>query len=146
MLDQQGTSWIELYARFNFLEGQVADSELLLEPERLHINFSDRLKLFINSSRELFSQQGSKSLLAYTSPCRVSQLRLNDYCIPYFVPCLRLILCLTPGSADSLHSMLTTLRPPGKAPAQLHKAKALKLPKNSLEPSPGPTTVTQDCG
>jgi len=105
---QQGTSWIEIYARYQFLGGVSCAAELQPEHARAHISFKHKLKLFVQASRNLFRQQGSPSIIEYTKPCRVSQFRLSAYGINGFVPCLRIILCLMPDAARSMHAMLGT--------------------------------------
>ena len=130
--DEQGCSWLELFARFQYLGGK-----LLPEDPKTTIvcNFKKLLSLFQARTRSLFRQQGSDALCEHLKPARVSKARLADYGIHSYVPCLHLMLCLEPAAAQAMHAMLLTLRAPGKkSSCKTATLKSFRLP--AVPPGP----------
>ena len=65
----------------------------------------------------------------YLKPARISKVRLADYGIFSYVPCLRLKLCLEPAAAQAMHEMLLTLHTPGrKSSCKTATLKGFRLP------------------
>ena len=124
---QLGSSWIELFARFCALGGK-------LEPRgkaTSHRSFKKHLNFFMQTSRALFSTQGSSSTAEFFKPSRAQGARLRHYGIDCRIPCVQVVLCLNSDAATVMHNQLLTLKRPGrKAKNGSAIPTAFRLPQN----------------
>ena len=68
----------------------------------------------MQSSRALFSTQGSSSTAELFKPSRAQGARLRHYGIDCRMPCEQVVLCLNTEAAITLHNQLLTLKKPGR--------------------------------
>ena len=82
---------------------------------RLAIDLSKNiLILFVQSSRALFSTQGSSSTAEFFKPSRAQGARLRHYSIDCRIPCVQVVLCLSADAATIMNKQLLTLQRPGR--------------------------------
>ena len=106
-----GVSWLELFARFQAIGGQLSCTSA---PGSQHFSFKAMLDTFITKSKSMFMQQGSSDVAELLKPCRVPGARLLPYGVPCHLPATCITLCLNLEAAEVMHRQLLTLRTRGK--------------------------------
>ena len=106
-----GVSWLELFARFQAIGGQLPCQST---PSSQHVSFKTMLDCFISKSKAMFAQQGTDDVAELLKPCRAPGARLLQYGVPCHLPSTCIILCLNLEAAELMHRQLLTLRSRGK--------------------------------
>ena len=102
-----GASWLELFARFQALGGQL---QCQLVQNSQHVSFKTMLDNFMLKSKAMFAQQGSDDVAELLKPCRTPGARLLQYGVPCHLPSTGIVLCLNLEAAELMHRQLLTLR------------------------------------
>ena len=109
--DQQGTSWLEIYACFKALSGPTfiddydEERNILRAPRSLKM----QLQAFILESRRLLQTYGDLHTLELIRPSRAKGSRLQSYGILGRLPCVCAELCLSEAVAKLVHYNLAML-------------------------------------
>ena len=105
---QNGASWVELFAVFQALGGghcdQSDDQHLVIKA-----NFSRQLATFVHNARQITSMFASPGDKIMFQPARSKQHRLAQYGVNKHIPCICAHLCIHISRHKSLHEFLTTL-------------------------------------
>ena len=102
-----GTSWLELFARFQAIGGQL---QCQLVQSSQHVSFTTMLDAFMLKSKAMFAQQGSDDVAELLKPCRTLGASLLQYGVPCHLPSTGIVLCLNLEAAELMHRQLLTLR------------------------------------
>ena len=78
-----GASWLELFARFQAIGGQLPC--LLLQSSQ-HVSFKAMLDNFMLKSKAMFALQGSDDVAELLKPCRTPGARLLQYGVSCHLP------------------------------------------------------------
>ena len=125
-----GVSWLDLFARFQAIGGQLTCQR---GPTEQHVSFKTMLDNFTLKSKAMFAQPGSHDVAELLKPCRTPGARLLQYGVPCHLPSTCIVLCLNLEASELMRRQLLTLRTRSKRAAARHMIGCkVRVPANPL--------------